>query len=453
MPSRASRRTTRPCTRIERSSGTAPNTVLEWWAARSGFPPAWDRSHGGGARVAVIDSGIDVKHPDLAGRVTVSKSFDPDHPDPVADELGHGTHVASLACGTANNGVGLAGAGFGCSILNAKTSFADSEVAKAIVWATDERADVINMSFGADPGSRKSEIVGDALDRAERRNVVLVAAAADVPATDQGHPANLVQQDGTGPDLDEGLGITVTVANFSDAPAAAGHGSQISMAAYGAYDGQLGPPGIFGAFPEARTGFENGDQMLGRLPCNCRSAFAGDQRYGYLEGTSMASAMVSGAAALVRSLNPDLSAREVVRLLKRTARQPGGTGWRPELGWGILDANAALNQASTLDRRAPTSEVVDVPARRPSGKLRPGYRWRDRAPDGVTPADVRRVDIYVRVDRRPWRRVASVVPGRRAPQIPLQAGHRYAFVTSAVDRMNNRERRPKRPDQTVVVGP
>jgi subtilisin family serine protease len=433
----------------EPALGGTPDTVLEWWAAKSEFPQAWGLSRGSGIRVAVIDSGIDKTHPDLVRRVTLAKSFDRERPNADADELGHGTHVASLACGTADNGVGIAGAGFGCSILNAKTNFDDSQVANAIVWATDEGADVINMSFGSAPGTTPRATIEDALRRAVGRGVVLVAAAADDPVTDQGHPANLVQPSATAPDLDEGLGLTVTVADAADAPAGFGHGDQISLAAYGIYDPLSGPPGLFGAYPLAQTTFETGDAM--HRGCDCRTNLAGDTRYAYLQGTSMAAAIVSGAAALVRSLNPGLSAREVVRLLKETARRPDGEGWTPELGWGVLDAGVAVTKARTIDRTPPTSKVRDLPTRVRSRRLSIGFSARDEGPSRVRQTGVSRVDVFMRVDRGGMKRIASVRDGRRPRPIKLEPGHRYGFATRAFDAAGNSEARPKRPDESILV--
>ena len=433
--------------------GTPPGTVREWWASPAGFPTAWGLSRGSGVGVAVIDSGIDNTHPDLArGRVTLATSFDPGHPDPDVDELGHGTHVASLACGTADNGVGIAGAGFGCSILNAKTNFDDSEVARAIVWATDAGAKVINMSFGSAPGVRPRATVEDALELAVGRGVVLVAAAADTAETDQGHPANIVQRTGTAPDLDEGLGLTVTVADAAGAPAGFGFGPQISLAAYGTYDGRSGPPGIFGAFPATEpTGFELGDPVTSRPPCGCRTDLAGDRRYAYLQGTSMAAAIVSGTAALVRSLNPGLSAREVVRLLKDSARRPEGEGWTSELGWGILDAGAAVTEASRIDRTPPTSKVRMLPARVRSRRLSIGFTARDDRPGRVRQTGVSRVDVFMRRDRGRLKRIASVHDGRRPRPIKLEPGHRYGFATRAFDAAGNSEPMPRRPDESILV--
>ncbi len=124
-------------------------------------------------------------------------------------------------------------------------------MAKAIVYAVDHGADAINMSFGTDPGPQASQAVRDAVDYAFAHNVVMAAAAADSAIAEQGYPANLLQPTGTGPDITAGKGLSVTAADASDARASfAGQGSQISLAAYGAYDAARasGPPGIFGAF-------------------------------------------------------------------------------------------------------------------------------------------------------------------------------------------------------------
>src|SRR3954453_4513426 len=88
----------------------------------------------------------------------------------------------------------------------------------------------------------------------------------------------------------------------------------------------------------------------------------------------MAAPMVAAAAAMVRHLNPDMPATEMVRLLKQTARRPPGTGWTPELGWGILDAGTGLAVARTLDRRAPRSKMRVLPRR--TGRTALTLRWR-----------------------------------------------------------------------------
>jgi subtilisin family serine protease len=425
--------------------------MVEWWAARSGFPQAWDISQGAGATVAVIDTGAEIGHPELAGRIAGLASFDAARSPAGLDTNGHGTHVASLACGAGNNGVGLAGAGLGCQLLVIKSDFSDSSVAASIVWAVDHNADAINMSFGTDPGATPSLPVLNAIGYAVAHGVVLVSAAADKPIEDQGYPASILQPTGTGPDLNSGNGLSVTAADFLDRRAPfAGRGSQVSLAAYGTYDGNDndGPPGIFGAFTTALNAFDTG--ALGQTrPCRCRTVFGADARYAYLQGTSMAAPMVAAAAALVRHLNPDMPAVEIVRLLKQTARRPPGTGWTPDLGWGILDAGAALALARTIDRRPPFSKIRRMARRTHRTRLTLRWRGGDQPRAGVFEAGLSGVELWRALDGRKPRKLLSTK--NRAIPVKLLRGHRYQFFTIGVDKAGNRELAPRIADVRFSV--
>jgi serine protease len=435
----------------ESATGTAPGTTVEWWAARSGFQQAWGVSTGAGAKVAMIDTGTETSHPELADRVAAAVSFDPDGSAATTDTVGHGTHVASLACGAGNNAIGMAGAGLRCQLLILKSDFSDSSVAKAVVWAVDHGADAINMSFGTDPGVQPSQAVQDAIDYAFAHNVVMAAAAADSPIAEQGYPANLLQPTNTGADLSVGKGLSVTAADASDRRASfAGLGSQVSLAAYGAYDpGGAGPPGIFGAFTAATNELETGSVGLPpRPPCGCRTTFAGDPRYGYVQGTSMATPMVAATGALIRHLNPDLTAADIVRLIKGTARRPPGTGWTPDLGWGILDAGTALTQAATLDRRAPTSRVRPLARRTAQRTITVRWTGADKGPTGVRASGISRYELWRSTDGGRYRRLLSTT--RTSRHVALRRGGRYALYTIAIDHAGNREAAPKQPDVRVT---
>jgi serine protease len=424
-------------------------TVTEWWAAREDLPAAWDLANGDGARVAVIDTGADGTHPDLINKIVASADFDDNPSDgpPTVDEDGHGTHVASLACAQADNGIGIAGSGLGCDLLIAKTDLDEGNVAKALVWAADNGAEAINMSFGTDGRVPAGDAFVKALQYADAKGAVLVSAAADVPVREQGYPADVLQPTDTGPDLSSNFGLSVTAANARDQRASfAGRGTQISMAAYGTY-GPGGAAGLLGAFPAITTALERGNPDLKETPCHCRAPYAGDPRYAYLAGTSMSAAVVSGVAALMRHLNPDLPPADVVRILKQTATRPATTGWSPELGWGILDAGAAVAAARSVDAHAPSSQLERPKVRGRSILLR--WRGEDDGIAGVVASGVDHYEVWRSAAGRPARRIATTV----AHSLRLRGlrGHRYAFFTIAVDHAGNREAPPAKADASVRV--
>jgi serine protease len=437
----------------EPTPGTPPGTPLEWWIPRLGLPAAWDITRGAGATVAVIDTGVDAGHPDLAGKVqqTIDDDAIGGHGPATSDENGHGTHVASLACGAGDNGVGIVGVGLDCRLIVLKSDLGDGSIARSIVQAADLKADAINMSFGTDGTTPPAQAIVDAIDYAVAHDVVLVAAAADRPVEDQGDPANVLQPAGTGPDLSAGRGLSVTAANFADARAPfAGRGSEISIAAYGAFAQSGGPPGIFGAFPGNATELESGGGVLLPQPgCGCRTQFQGDSRWAYLQGTSMAAPMVTATAALVRHFNPELSAADVIRLLKQTATRPAGTGWTPELGWGIVNAGAALSAARTIDRH-PASSRLRGPKRVRGGRsivLR--LSGSDTAPAGLVASGIDHYEIYRSTNRRAYRRIKTTRTARL--KLHVRRGSRYRFYSIAVDRAGNREPVPKRPDLSTLA--
>ncbi len=307
------------------------------------------------------------------------------------------------------------------------------------------------MSLGTDDRRHAPQAIRDAVDYAYDRGVVLVAAAADRPTTEQGDPANILQPTGTGRFLGVGKGLSVTAADFGGGKATfAGDGSQISVAAYGAFR-RSGPDGLIGAFPgiAARPRIELG-APTGR-PCVCRTKLLGDDRYAFLEGTSMATPIVAGAAALVRDLNPDLGPADVIRTIKSSAQRRRGAGWSQHLGWGIVDALAAVRLAARLDRRPPTSQLT-APAGAVGDQLGLRVTGEDPAgPPGVRvsgPAQHPHLRPHRRRPARAGRRGRTGRATRTCAWIP---GHTYQLYSLAVDRAGNEEAPPPRPDATVAI--
>jgi subtilisin family serine protease len=424
----------------------APGTPYQWYLAREGFSAAWDLSRGQGVRVGIIDSGIDSTHPDLAGKIAFARNQEAGA-NSSADEIGHGTHVAGLACGATNNGAGIAGAGSECTIVAERSDLSSSSVIASLVDATEKGASVINMSFG---GGRLTYGELRALRYAFRHDVVLVAAAADSPSVEQGHPAKDLQPTGTGPLLNQGNGLVVTAADATGARASfAGRGSQISIAAYGD-TGPGGAPGIFSTYPANPTQIESGNTNPPSPPCpSCRTTLLGDPRYGYLAGTSMAAPQVVGAVALVRAANPRLSNLSVIRLMKRTALR--ARGWTNDLGWGIVNAGAAVQGALEL------AKDTVPPKTRPRGgrKRRVGrhftlrWRGRDTAGPGVAAAGVESYRVYARKGKRRYR-LQAIVRGSSV-RFTGRRGSRYSFYIQARDRAGNIERAPRSADFVIRV--
>ncbi|MDX6707842.1 MAG: serine protease [Solirubrobacteraceae bacterium] len=437
----------------EVSAGTPPGTMLQWWIPRLNAPAAWDITRGAGASVAVIDTGIDGGHPELQGKVEQAIDLDdtPNTGPATADEIGHGTHVASIACAAGDNGQGLVGVGLDCKLIVIKSDLSDGSLARSVVKAADLDAGAVNMSFGTSGRVPPVQAVVEAVDYAVAKDTVLVAAAADSPVEEQGDPANLLQTTGTGPDINSSRGLVVTSADFNGQRSPfAGRGSQISMASFGSFVAGSGPPGLFGAFPGNATELESGGSLLFPKPaCNCRSQFNGDPRFAYLQGTSMAAPMVTAAAALMRNLNPDLTAADVIRVLKQTAARPAGSGWSPDLGWGILDVGAAVGAARAIDRRSPASRLSGPARVRTARSFTIRWSGADQAPPGLEPSGIEAYDVYRSTNRRPYKRIARTAELRM--KVSARAGSRYRFYTLAGDRAGNREAVPPRPDLSVRV--
>jgi serine protease len=420
-------------------------TPIQWALARQGFPAAWDVTTGATARVAILDTGIDAGHPELAGKIATAESVDAG--DPRTDADGHGSHVSGLACAGTDDGRGVAGAGWDCRLHVVKLGtdltggIPDETIVRGLELAIAHAPHAIGMSFGGGPDSAALDA---AIQAAFDRGIVLVAAASNEEDDDgQGAPASQLQP-GDAANLDAGRGLVVTAADFEDTRAGTGRGSEISLAAYGFFDEQSGPPGLISTYPGAFTLRDVPGCTPIVLPACTRRDIGGDDSYAYLQGTSMATPQVAALAALVGALNPGLRAQEKLRLIKATARRSGG--WNPDLGWGILDAGAAVDAARRIDRLAPSSRVRV--ARRRGRRVRLAVRASDPgAARGLVPSGVRQVDVFAKRGKRPARRLRRLA-GRRSIRVTLRPGV-WRFYSRATDHAGNVEPRPGRPDARI----
>ena len=165
-------------------AGTAdPFRASQWNLDRIGAPAAWRVATGSGVTVAVVDSGVDLRHEDLAGQLLPGHDFVDNDDDP-QDAYGHGTHVAGIIGALADNGKGVAGVAPGVKLLPVRVlddrgSGSLDNVVAGIHWAVDHGAKVVNLSLGEDTQPLFGPAFGDALRWAWSHGAIPVVAAGN----------------------------------------------------------------------------------------------------------------------------------------------------------------------------------------------------------------------------------------------------------------------------------
>ncbi|WP_257347025.1 S8 family peptidase [Pseudalkalibacillus decolorationis] len=263
--------------------------------------------------IAVIDTGVDMQHPDLVNRLTDGYNVLTDSPLP-NDDNGHGTHVAGIIASETNNGLGIAGLTWYNQIMPIKamngegygTSF---NVSKGIRWATDHGADIINMSLGNYKASKAME---EAINYANENDVILVAASGNENTNQTSYPAG----------FDGVLGVAAVNPSMKRAP----------FSNYGKYV-DVSAPGV-----------------------DIASTYL-DGQYAALSGTSMATPHVAALAGLIRSLYPDLTNNEVITIIKDTTEDVGQEGNDIYTGSGVINIAEALQ--ATYDKKYPYGQMSE----------------------------------------------------------------------------------------------
>jgi len=366
-PSRASLRGLPGATYVERlgtrAPAYAPNDPLasrQWYLAANHAYDAWtERPPLAGTLVAVIDSGVDGGHPDLAPRIASSKSFVGG--SPLVDRQGHGTFVAGLIAAESDNGIGIAGMSPAADLLIAKVVTADQTIpveaeAKAIRWAVQQGARVINMSLGG---------VRDPLDPTVDTYSPLEAAAVAFAVK---HDVLVVAAVGNGDQA------PTTPWRYASYPAALPHVLGVSALARSGSS-----PGFSNRDPIYNDIAAPGEEILSTLPRHMTAAFPQCQEQGYsscgpdeyrtAEGTSFAAPQVSAAAATVLAERPTLRPEQVSALLVGSADDVNAArgcrtcpaGRDRYTGWGRLDVSSALGllagQLPPRDRYEPNDDA------------------------------------------------------------------------------------------------
>lgn len=323
----------------------------EYWLTDYGILDAWSVTRGAGVTIAVIDTGVDGRVPELQGAVVGGSDFSglgtADGQTPVGSvNSNHGTMVASLAAGRGTGpGSGVIGSAPEAGILALSIGFgegnssSDDQIAAAVRYAVDQGADIINMSLTRNTLDWP-ETWDDAFRYAMENDVVVVAAAGNRGSgtTEVGAPATMP-------------GVLTVAGTDAFGQASFDSSSQ------GITIGVAAPS----------------EDLVGTAP-------GGDHLI--WSGTSGATPIVSGIVALVRAAHPELDAANVIQRVVATARDAGDPGPDPIYGFGLVDAYAAvtadvaavdanpmgdLEEWIRLHRRAePTPVVIPTPAPTPT---------------------------------------------------------------------------------------
>ncbi|MCW2923252.1 MAG: peptidase [Thermoleophilia bacterium] len=297
--------------------GWKPNDTLrsqQWALDTMHAEKAWEFSRGTGITIAVVDTGVDYIHPDLAGRVDKGPDLVDGDDDPM-DVNGHGTHVSGIAAGTGDDNFGIVGLApnariLAVRVLDAKGAGNYSTVAKGIVAAADAHARVINLSLG---GPEESPVLHAAIDYAAARGAVVTCASGNESASAVAYPGT--------------------------------YDSCLSVGATDLLDGHAD-------FSNTGAGLDVAAPGVGIL-----SSVMGGGHDSW-DGTSMATPYASGLAALLAAQG--LGRRDIIAAMEGNATDLGSHGLDKEFGYGRLDAGAAVEAASRMPRAAADTVAPSV---------------------------------------------------------------------------------------------
>ncbi len=292
-----------------------PYLGSQWHLTKINASTAWDAAQGSGVTIAILDSGVNGAHPDLASRIVPGRNVVDGNSD-TTDVNGHGTMVAGTAVASLNNGAGVAGTAGAAKLMPVRISDANayaywSNVATGLYWAADNGAKVANVSYS---GAATSSSVQAAADYMRAKGGMVFISAGNA---------------GTEVTATTSASITVVSAtNSSDArPSWSNWGGLVKLAAPGE-----------GIWTTERGGSYNAPS-----------------------GTSFAAPMAAGVAALVMSARPDLGVAQVENAIFSSAKDIGDVGRDKYYGFGRIDAAAAVQLAKATvaaDTQAPSMAIT-----------------------------------------------------------------------------------------------
>jgi subtilisin family serine protease len=297
-----------------------PYSGSEWHLTQIGAPTAWNTTQGSGVTIAILDSGVDATHPDLQPNLVAGYNTYDGNTD-TSDVCGHGTAVAGTAAARSDNGQGVAGVAGQAKIMPVRIAYNDasngcyayySTIASGLTWAADHGARIANISYSGVAGSAA---IQSAASYMKSKGGLVFVAAGNAGINENIAPTTSM--------------IAVSATDSTDTKTSwSSYGSYVALAAPGAGIWTTSKGGIYQAW----------------------------------NGTSFASPVAAGVAALVMAARPDLTAVQVETLLESTARDLGGAGRDTLYGYGRVNAaaavQAALNMPLAPDTQAPAVAIT-----------------------------------------------------------------------------------------------
>jgi subtilisin family serine protease len=298
-----------------------PNDSLypnQWHLQKIAAPLAWNILQGTpGVTIAILDSGVDATHPDLAAKLVPGYNFY-DNNTNTADVYGHGTMVAGVAAALSNNGIGVASVAWQNPLMPLRVTDTQgyasvSTIAQALIWAADHGAKVFNLSFSGVAGSAT---IRNAAQYAVSKGGIVVAAAGNCGCSD--------------PTAENPYVLSVSATDSNDALA--------SFSSRGPFV-DLSAPGV-SIYTTTRGG-----------------------GYGPASGTSFSSPITAGVIALIMSANPNLTPNEIETFLEATTDDLGTAGYDSSFGFGRVNAHEALATVvgvppAPSDTASPTATIT-----------------------------------------------------------------------------------------------
>ncbi|MHB8747461.1 MAG: S8 family serine peptidase [Gammaproteobacteria bacterium] len=302
---------------VQVTTANDPYYANAWHLAKIGAPTAWDTAKGDGVIVAIIDSGVDSTHPDLAGKLVPGWNLY-DNNSNTSDVYGHGTEVAGVVGALSNNSLGVTSVAWNTKLMPVRVSMSDgsaylSTIANGITWAADHGANIANCSFATLTGS---STIQNAANYMRSKGGIVVVAAGNYGTLDSTPNTTAM--------------ISVSATDSRDA--------LTSWSSYGPYVDVAAPGAGIGTTT-------NGGG------------------YAAVSGTSFSSPMTAAVLALEKSANPALSNTQLESILESTAVDLGTPGYDYYFGYGRINAAAAVatvitNTTPVADTTAPTTNIA-----------------------------------------------------------------------------------------------